>query len=186
MDLILSQHLFTAQHWCGAHTGKEAIWTESRVHLCGWAAETVCPSQIPHYDRGETPPPPIWKNVIFLLQQVTTVYILIFICHPLIAAIHLLLHWLCGPPHHHPTALTDPGPSLHFRHHAHHSLLSGRHPVAADLGRAAGGQVRVCDQAHLCRHPRQRVGQPYLFTGAAGERHGLPRAPAAQPHKSHL
>lgn len=69
MDLILSEHLFTAQHWCGAHTGKEAIWTESRVHLCGWAAEIVCPPQVPHYDRGETPTATYLEKhlVIFLL-----------------------------------------------------------------------------------------------------------------------
>lgn len=44
---------FPAQRWCGAHTWEEAVWTESRLHLRGWAAETVCPPQVPNHDGGE-------------------------------------------------------------------------------------------------------------------------------------
>lgn len=44
----------TALHWCGPYSGKEAIRSESCLHLCGWAAKTVCTSKIPYHDRGKT------------------------------------------------------------------------------------------------------------------------------------
>lgn len=44
---------FTAQHQCGSRPWKETIRTEPRLHLCGRAAETVRPPQVPDHDWGE-------------------------------------------------------------------------------------------------------------------------------------
>lgn len=157
------EFLSTAQHRCGACAWKEAIWTESSLHLCGRTAETFCPPQVPDHDRGET-----WTSLIiiiiiimdqsaylsqhlnftvskiFLLSYILSLFPTFF-CFTLPAAVHLLLHRLSRPAHHHSSTLPDPRPSLLLGHHPYHSLVTGRHPVPSHLGRPPGREAWVCD-----------------------------------------
>lgn len=196
--LIAIVFRFTAQHRGGARPREEAVWTESGVHLRGWAAEAVGPPQVSHHDGGETSTrASLTTTSCVFTSSSSFCFFIFFVLYKLKlsdwlqfvpAAIHLLLHRLGRPPHHYSTALADSRPTFRWRRHCYlgRPTLPGWDPVATDMGRPAGRQAGVAYQADLSRHTGQRVGKPYLTAGPAWQRHGLPRATAARTFQSHL